>query len=192
MNYNINLMEMKKKTEIENNLLDKINSDLKECNDDLQYIEKNYKLTLTMNMTMILINSNKLVLLDQIIIDKNIIPETKTKLIDKLFIHINQTYWIFQYFFLKKKDFMGMNLTGLVKGKMETGLGFRNSLEKIQFNLIKSKYPELIPIFKPNLMVHLVKSNSFKWDDFGLDMYKNFIVISDLETKEYFIVLEKN
>jgi len=185
-------MEMKKKTEIENNLLDKINSDLKECNDDLQYIEKNYKLTLTMNMTMILINSNKLVLLDQIIIDKNIIPETKTKLIDKLFIHINQTYWIFQYFFLKKKDFMGMNLTGLVKGKMETGLGFRNSLEKIQFNLIKSKYPELIPIFKPNLMVHLVKSNSFKWDDFGLDMYKNFIVISDLETKEYFIVLEKN
>lgn len=200
-NFNINLVEMKKKIDIENNLLTLINTNLKECFNDIQYIKKNY------NMVSIIMNKNEnlentksnFILLEQII-EKTIDYETKAKLFNKLFEYVEQIYWYFQYFFLKKKDFMGMNLTGLIQGKMETGLGFRNTLEKMPISLVETKYSELFQIIhfinlenfvKPNNMIYKINANSFKWNEYGLEMYSNLFIITDLDTEKYYFIVSK-
>ena len=193
-NFNINLVEMKKKIDIENNLLIQINSNLKECFTDLQYIKKNYNMdtveTVDINLDIIM-EKNKFILLNQIVNGKNINSNIRTNLFNKLFEYVNRIYWYFEYFFLKKKDFMGMNLTGLVQGKMETGLGFRNSLEKIIISTVKTKYPELFYLIKPNNVIYKINTKSFKWDEFGLDVYSNLFIVTDLEMKKYYFIVEK-
>jgi hypothetical protein len=191
-NFNINLIEMKKKIEIENNLLTIINSNLKECFSDLQYIKENYEVIMgNLYLDLDIDIEDNFILLEQIIIKKNINQETKSNLYDKLFDYVNQIYWYFQYFYLKKKDFMGMNLTGLVQGKMETGLGFRNSLEKMSISTIKKKFPKLVQLVKSNNIIYRINTNSFTWDKFGLDIYPNLFIVCDLEIEKYYFIIEK-
>lgn len=176
MNYQIDIKQMKKKTEIENNLLEQINSELKSCKDELKNI---YQSKQIYSIFKIDENNNlKLDDLTNIFKKQNINNVVQNKLVEKLFAHVEQTYYAFQYFYLKKKDFMGMNLTGLIDGKMETGLGFRKCLEKIPNSTIKSKYSELENYYQiDNCDIWKVKSDKFGWNDYGLQLYKNFYVI---------------
>jgi len=139
MNIPVNVVEMKLKTQIENNLLIQINTNLKECVDDLEYIYKNYKYSSNIINCIGFIENifhNKIISLENLVKKQNLQSrhENIMVLVEKLFTHTYQFYWIFQYFYLKKKDFMGMNLTGLVNGRMETGLSFRNTISKISFD----------------------------------------------------------
>jgi hypothetical protein len=185
---NINIYEMKRKTEIENNLLKKINEDFNQYINELENIRKesiyddNFKL-----------ESNKFVCLKDYLEKQN----TNTKLLlERLFTHPQQTYWAFQYFFMKKKDFMGMNLTGLIDGKVETGLGFRNCIMKFFSNQTQtqSKHKELIELFEKeadnNLIFYKIKSDTLKWDDFELPVCNSYYIIYDYSNKKYYVLLE--
>lgn len=210
---NVNIVEMKKKTEIENNLLMKINTDLEECYNDLGFIYKNYTMREQNceNITFTLYS------IDKIFEKKSELSELelsklKKNLVEKLFNKVNTIYHVFKYFYDKKKDFMGMNLTGLVQGKMETGLSFRNTMEKISSQNILKKYPEVSTLINlsdlsdssdssdlsnlnlnlsSSIIMYRIKTESFEWNDFGLEKYSNLFVISNLNTKEYFLLFEK-
>lgn len=188
MNSKINIAQMRKKTQIENNLLEQINLELKSCKDELNQIYSTQKITSNLTFT-----DSKLINIYKIFDEKNIPYEKQNKLVEKIFTHIEQTYWAFQYFYLKKKDFMGMNLTGLIDGKMETGLGFRKCLEKISIQDIKSKYPELYKINEHYVdNIWKIKSDTFGWKEYGFDIVpKNIIVISNHDSNTYSILLEK-
>ena len=118
MNYQINIPEMKRKTEIEDRLLMQINKNLSTNKNDIEWMGKNFlydDICLLSANT----NTNKYINLNTNNFSN---PEDKNKLIKKLLEYPDKIYSIFQCFYLKRKNFMGMNLTGLVKGKMETGL----------------------------------------------------------------------
>lgn len=188
MNLQINIAEMRKKTEIENNLLEKINLELSTCKDELKNIYQTQKLT-----SIEMINEKNFVDIIKIFDKKNITPENQNKLIEKLFTHVEQTYYAFQYFYLKKRDFMGMNLTGLIDGKMETGLGFRKCLEKLSQFTTKSKYSDLKQLLESNnYNMWKIKSNTFGWENYGLDIYENIIVISNFNDNLFYLLVEKN
>ena len=201
MNYQINVENMRRKTEVENNLLNQVEIDLRECVDLLDNIYKNYKIisnpssNFNSNSDSVL-NTNKFVSFDYVVNSKQFDVKTKNKFVSKLFAHVNQTYWAFQYFYLKKKDFMGMNLTGLVNGKVETGLGFRKCLEIINPNIIKTKYIGIIQDYDlnnlNNIRIYKIKSDAFDWIEFDLNNYSNFYVIEILDKKEYFIIFDTN
>ena len=88
---------------------------------------------------------------------------------------------------------MGMNLTGLIDGKMETGLGFRKCLEKLSKTTIKSKYPELLKIYESyDYDMWKVKSDTFGWKDYGLEIFKNLIVISNSKDNLFYLFVEIN
>ena len=96
---------------------------------------------------------------------------------------------------MKKKDFMGMNLTGMIQGKMETGLGFRKCLEKLSQNTIKSKYPELINIIGTGVLelgIWKIKSDTFEWEKYGLKVFTNVIVISNPKDNLFYLLVENN
>lgn len=188
MNYQINISQMRKKTQIENNLLEQINLELKSCKDELNQIYSTKKITSDLVFT-----DSKLINIYKIFDEKNISCDKQYELIEKIFAHIEQTYWVFQYFYLKKKDFMGMNLTGLIEGRMETGLGFRKCLEKMSIQDIKSKYPELCEIKEHNIdNIWKIKSDTFGWKEYGFDIVpKNIIVVSNFDSNTYSILLEK-
>lgn len=207
MNLQINPTEMRKRTEIENNLLKTINCDLKECIEDLEYIYKFFDF-LSFNNS----NNNQekldfgLVELTQIFIDNQVDSKLHNQIVKKIFDNANTIYYAFQYFYLKKSDFMGMNLTGLINGKMETGLGFRNSLKKLPTKLVLKFFPNIYaqiqnylvdnrtksdsildtnPIDK--ISFYLIKSDQIDWKNKINQVYKNFLIVSDFETKKYFI-----
>jgi hypothetical protein len=116
---------------------------------------------------------------------------------DKFFEYFNTIYSIFQCFYIKRKDYFGMNLTGLIQGKMETGLGFRSTIIKIAFSSIKDEELKNITNtyfsdFNTNsINVYKINLNGFKWTEYGLDIHKYIYLIADLSIQKYFFVLEK-
>lgn len=188
MNYQINIAQMRKKTEIETNLLEQINFELKYCMGEL----KNIYLTQKLNLIELDDNS-KIYDICKIFVEHNIDLDIQNKFIEKFFAHVEHTYYAFLYFYMKKKDFMGMNLTGLIQGKMETGLGFRNSLDKLSQNTIKIKYPNLSNIIEKNgCEVWKIKSNNFGWIDYKLDLFTNVLVVSNSKDNSFYLLVEKN
>lgn len=197
----VNIEQMRKKTEIENNLLNKINADLEECYNDLNWIKTNCVVETNMDnleMSFELASSslhtlNKIC--QNILVDEGTVKDFETNLFEK----VSQVWSVFQYFYLKKKDFMGMNLTGLIQGKMETGLIFRNSMEKISPTQIQKTFPELIYYINTNMtnyIMYKIKSTSSEynslWNKYKLDEYSNWYVICNLDTKKYFLLFEKS
>lgn len=169
--FQINIEEMKKKTEIEDRLLFDINKNLQEWVGNLEYVRKNFT---------------------QIESDFNTNTNNIIELETKLFEYPNTIYSIFQYFYLKRKKYMGMNLTGLVQGKMETGLGFRSNIIKQNYNLIKDERIKTHIIDKfgehvSDIIVYKIKSGCFEWDKFDLPIYDYYYVVVNLDTKKYFI-----
>lgn len=188
MNLQINIAEMRKKTEIENNLLEQINLELSSCKDDLKNIYQTQQL-ISVEME----NNSKFYDITKIFDSNGITLYKQNKLIEKLFLHVEQTYYAFQYFYLKKRDFMGMNLTGLIDGKMETGLGFRKCLEKLSITTIKSKYSELLQFSEStDYCIWKIKSDTFGWGEHGLETFTNFIVISNSKDNLFYLLVQKN
>lgn len=189
MNLQINIAQMRKKTEIETNLLEQINLELSSCVNELKNV---YQTQLISPFEMV----NEQIKLDDIIsiLEKNNTnSETQNKLIQKLFAHVEQTYYAFQFFYLKKRDFMGMNLTGLIDGKMETGLGFRKCLEKMSKTAIKSKYPEFLQMTESNdFEIWKIKTDTFGWEEYGLNSFNNILIISNLKNNSFYLFVEKN
>jgi|688.fasta_scaffold546972_2 hypothetical protein len=183
MNYQINIPLMKKKTEIEDKLLSNINKNFQEYLSDIEYIKNNFTQINFVSNSKKYSNINDLFLLDQ-------------SIQDKLFSHPNTIYSIFQIFYLKRTDYMGMNLTGLIQGKMETGLGFRTSI--IKSSLLEIKDNELSDIVnkylsltnKENVNIYKITFNGFKWNE-DLPAYTYFYIIADLTSSKYFFLLEK-
>lgn len=200
MNIPINIVEMKLKTQIENNLLIQIDKNLKECFDDLEYVNKNYKYSSNDIISLIEnIFPNKVISLENLIKKQNLLTKHANimVLVEKLFTHTYQFYWIFQCFYLKKKDYMGMNLTGLINGRMETGLSFRNTISKMSFdefinkelNFQKDNINQLNTL-DHNINVYKIKSLNFKWNDEGFDkIYEHIWIISNLNKNEYYIMI---
>jgi hypothetical protein len=195
MNLQINIAQMRKKTEIETKLLEQINFDLGCCVTDLKNIYQTHKLNpIVLDNDKSNLDKSKLYDITKILEINNIDNQNQTKLSEKLFAHIEQTYYAFQYFYLKKRDFMGMNLTGLIDGKMETGLGFRNCLDKLSNNTIETKYPELFNMIEANnyeFNVWKIKSDTFGWGEYGLEIFKNVIVISNPTENIFYLLVEK-
>lgn len=182
---NINIYEMKRKTEIENNLLKKINEDFSKYISEIQNIKKESTFSPSFFK-----NTDKYTDLNTLAQNNSV---NTTLLIDKLFAHPAQTYWAFQYFYMKKKDFMGMNLTGLIDGKVETGLGFRNCLGKFFSNQIKSKHSDIYDKddeLDDNLIFYKIKSDTFKWANLNLPVSNNYFIIYNQSTKKYNILIE--
>jgi len=185
MNYQINIPEMKRKTEIEDRLLFEINKNFQEYLNDIDYVKNNFIEIIEKNNLF----SKKYFYYNNFIQNVNI----KTK----LFEYPNKIYSIFQCFYLKRKNYMGMNLTGLVQGKMETGLGFRSSIIKMSISNIKDE--ELKNIisnqFTESEMVEIniykINSNGFEWKDYEVEIFQNFYLIANLKEKKYFFILEK-
>lgn len=185
MNYQINIPEMKKKTEIEERLLFEINKNFQEHLADIEFIKNNFTEITGQNN----LDGKKYFYANNVINDKNII--------NKLFEYPNKIYSIFQCFYLKRKNYMGMNLTGLVNGKMETGLGFRSSI--VPFSYINIKNKEFKNIIRNNFIeyvindtnIYKINSNGFEWKDYGTDFFQNIYIISNLKEKKYFFILEK-
>lgn len=182
----VNIEQIKKKTEIENNLLSRINCDLKECVEDLEFIHKYYEYNDFTNNY-----DPNLVSLTKIFINNNIgDSENKKQVIKKIFDNVAHTYYAFQYFYIKKNDFMGMNLTGLINGKMETGIGFRNCIVKLLSTNIIKNYPIMYEYYKDNLdnySFYLLKSDQINWNNQINQHYKYFLLISDYANKQYYI-----
>lgn len=186
MNYQINIPEMKRKTEIEDRLLFEINKNFQEHLDDIEFISNNFvEITGQKNL-----DGKKYFYANNVIKDKNIIT--------KFFEYPNKIYSIFQCFYLKRKNYMGMNLTGLIQGKMETGLGFRSSVVKISYinikdeelkNIICSQFLESNAI--KDINIYKINSNGFGWKDYEIEYFQNIYIISNLKEKKYFFILEK-
>lgn len=174
--FQINIEEMIKKTEIEDKLLFDINKNLQEYVGNLEYVRKNFtQIESEFNLP----NTN--------VNDTN---ELETK----LFVYPNIMYSIFQCFYLKRKNYMGMNLTGLVQGKMETGLGFRSNIIKQNSNSIKDERVKSYIIDKfgeltKDIIVYKIKSSGFGWNKFNLDTYNYYYIVVNLDTKKYFICI---
>ncbi len=187
MNYQINIPEMKKKTEIEDKLLFEINKNFQEYISDIEYVKN------TFTQTNFNFESNKYFNIN------NFNQKNNQDIQTKLFEYPNTIYTIFQCFYLKRKNYMGMNLTGLIQGKMETGLGFRTSINKIAFASIKDEELKDIinnyfldsNIDKCSINVYKINSNGFKWDEYSSSSYKFIYLIANLTTQKYFFVLEK-
>lgn len=188
MSFQINIPEMKKKTEIEDRLLFTINKDFQECINDSNYIKNNFtKIDGKFNNMINEINetnetneTNK----------ANI--ENKVGLETKLLEYPNTIYSIFQCFYLKRKNYMGMNLTGLVQGRMETGLGFRSNIVKLNYNEIKEQRIKSYIIknfgeLTDNILIYKIKSGNFEWDKFGLSSCNFYYIVANLDIKKYFI-----
>lgn len=173
--FNINIVEMKKKTEIEDKLLFDINKNLQEWVGNFEYIKNNYvqiESEFNTNDNVNIVNINEL----------------ETKLLE----YPNIIYSLFQCFYLKRKNYMGMNLTGLVQGKMETGLGFRSNIIKQNLNdikdeRIKSYIVKKFGEIKSDILLYKIKSGGFEWDKFGLLSNNFYYIILNLNTKKYFI-----
>jgi hypothetical protein len=170
--FQINIEEMKKKTEIEDKLLFNINKNLQEYVGNLEYVRKNFT---------------------QIESEFNL-PNAgdRVELETKLFEYPNTIYYIFQCFYLKRKNYMGMNLTGLVQGKMETGLGFRSNIIKQNYNDIKDGRIKSNIIYKfgeptTDIIIYKIKSSGFEWNKFNLDICEHYYIVVNLDTKKYFI-----
>ena len=187
MNYQINIPEMKRKTEIEDRLLFEINKNFQEHLADIEFISNNFvEITEKTNL-----DEKKYFYVDNVIEDKNI----KTK----LFEYPNTIYSIFQCFYLKRKNYMGMNLTGLVQGKMETGLGFRSSIVKMSMSTIKDEELKNIIGIKfyeadtTEINIYKINSNGFGWKDYGYEheIFQYIYLVANLKEKRYFFILEK-
>lgn len=191
MNYQINILEMKRKTEIEDKLLFDINKNFQEHLTDIEYIKTNF---------IQIINENNLG--SKKYFNIQIFPQSSNIEI-KLFEYPNTIYSIFQCFYSKRKNYMGMNLTGLIQGKMETGLGFRSSIIKINlsdikddelFNIVNQQILKLEPKLESeskNINVYKINSNGFGWKDWGIENFRYVYLVADLTNKKYFFILEK-
>lgn len=196
MNYNIDYEEMTKKTNIENNLLSAINSNLFNSLEDIKEIHSMSKYH----------SNNDIIQLDNLINIESLInndssqTDKLSKLIDKIVSHAKTSYNAFQYFYLNKKSFMGMNLTGLVDGKIETGLGFRNTIVKLypKSNTTKTKYPQLYEyvnsqkeLFACTYSIYGVKVNNMDDDIVSKHKITNILFVWDSDKKTYFVLGEK-
>lgn len=186
MGFEINIPIMKKKTEIEDKLLYDINNNFQEFINDIDWIKnnstqcdaicedlKNHKYSTQANLT-------------------------HTNLIQtQLFEYPSKIYTLFQCFYSQRKNYMGMNLTGLVQGKMETGLGFRNNVVKMSLQSMKDNELKNIitNVFSNtdilNIGVYKINTNGFEWEKYNVDKFIYVYVIVDLELKKYFFVYEK-
>ena len=95
MNYQINIEEMKRKTEIEDRLLFEVNKNFQENLADIEFIKKNY-VEITEQNNLLEQNNfegNKYFYPNNVIKDKNIIT--------KLYQYPNTIYSIFQCFYLE-------------------------------------------------------------------------------------------
>lgn len=195
MNLKIDLSEMKKKITIESNLLDKINIELKKYSENLIFYHKNYSL---LKLNIVDNNSDFIELNNLIKFNSKFLINKLDYFIEKLFNYIEQIYWIFKYFHNKKKDYIGMNLTGLVNDRIETGIGFRNSIilmnsNQINLNTFLKKFIDSNKTFDTTTNSHIykIKSNNFKWIEFNLEIYNYFYLIINLDKKQYSIFFEK-
>lgn len=177
--FNINIEEMKKKTEIENMLLFTLNKTFQEYIADIKYAKNNFEK----------IDS------DFGISDLKQISEIK-ELETKLLEHPDTIYNLFQCFYIKRKSVMGMNLTGLIQGKMETGLGFRSHITKQNYysikddkikNIVMKRFTEHETNIMSNIIVYTIKSGTFEWDKFGLEKSSVYYIIINPITQKYFI-----
>lgn len=177
MNFQINLPEIKKKIEIEDKLLFNINKKFIDYINELDYIKNNF------DMIDININTNYFLSTNS--------KELENKLLD----YPNTIYSIFNCFYVQRKNYIGMNLTGLVQGKIETGIGLRDCI--IKSFIKQTKNLNLIQIIKKyfdcknNVYIYKIKSNTFKWQELNLNTYNFFYIIINFTTKQYFILLEK-
>jgi hypothetical protein len=185
MNYQINIPEMKRKTEIEDRLLFEINKKFQENLNDIEYIKNNFVEIIVENN----LDGKKYFYANNVTNHENII--------NKLFEHPNTIYSIFQCFYLKRKNYMGMNLTGLIQGKMETGLGFRSSVVKMSISTVKDKELKNIICSQfteseaTDINIYKINSNGFGWKDYGIEIFQNTYLITDLKEKKYFFIFEK-
>jgi len=190
MNYQINIHEMKKKTEIEDKLLFDINNNFQEYINDIEYIKKNF-----IQIDNI-INSEKYFNINIF----NQLNKQNQQIQVKLFEHPNTIYSIFQYFYLKRKNYMGMNLTGLIQGKMETGLGFRTSINKMSLKSIKDiELKNIIEHYflntytdMENINIYKINAKTFAWSNYTSNTYKFIYLIANLTTQKFFFIFEKN
>ena len=189
MNYQINIPEMKKKTEIEDKLLFDINNNFKEYINDIEYIKNNFT-QIDNNF-----NSKKYFNINNII-QQNQPNQPNQQIQDKLFEYSNTIYSIFQYFYLERKNYMGMNLTGLVQGKMETGIGFRKSINKMSLKSITDiELKNIIEQYflntnTENINVYKINSKKFVWSDYTSNTFKFIYIIANLTTQNYFFLFE--
>jgi hypothetical protein len=167
MSFQLDLSIARKKLEIENQLIENINSDLLICLNDINWINTNCKL---------INNSEQINLINS-----------------KIFNCVNDLYNGFTFFYLKRKDFMGMNLTGLTGKKIETGLSFRNCMIKSNFDFIKKNFSELADVIKSELTnFNLNNLNYYKilTENFNFEFEKKFkyiIIVCDISEKIYWL-----
>lgn len=205
MNYQINIPEMKRKTEIEEILLMEINKNLLKYKNEIEWIKKNfYPDDVNLLSTEHANNKNKQKYkFEDLYNNKFSQSQDNEKLKKKLLEYPNTIYSIFQFFYSKRKNYMGMNLTGLVQGKMETGLGFRTSIIKYNSKNLKDLELKKIILSKyknetDDINVYKVNSNSFSWDEFYQKgdfhpevKFTYYYVVANLSLKKFFILLEK-
>lgn len=198
----LDIGKMRQRTQIENNLLIQINQNLEECFNDLKWINTNcvfeneYKTKLDSG-------NNKVIELSHLGLS---IDDLTKHFVPKLFDMISNTFCVFQYCFNKRKDFMGMNLTGLIDEKVETGLSFRNVIEKMSLEQIKKNNPNIYDYANLYLdlefaeqsrgyTVYKIKSQSDEykklWSKYGLDNYSCWYLIFNANSNKYSVFFEK-
>ncbi len=194
----LDIGKMRQRTQIENNLLIQINQNLEECFNDLRWINTNCTLDIETNFNA---NMSEITELSQLGLKMDDLTQ---HFMPKLFEMINNIFWVFQYCFNKRKDFMGMNLTGLIDEKVETGLSFRNVIEKISFEQIKKNNPSIYDYVNlyldysqqsKNCTIYKIKSQSDEyhklWSKYRLDNYSCWYLILNMDTNKYFVFFEK-
>lgn len=164
MSFKLDLGNARKRLDIENQLLEHINSNLSLCLTDINWIKNNCLLS----------NSSE-------------------DFANKVFDCANQLYSGFTFFYLKRKDFMGMNLTGIIDKKIETGLSFKNSLSKCNFTTIKKSHPEqanTIETILTNSNVDSLNYYKIMVENFNLHEHikpKFIIIVCDIQNKNYWL-----
>jgi hypothetical protein len=190
MNYQINIPLIKKKTEIEDKLLLEIKNNFEEYINDFEYIKNNFT-QIDYNQDL---DTNKYLIIDKYI---KLIEQNNIKDVQEKFFEFPKTiYSVFQCFYLKRKNYIGMNLTGLIQGKMETGLGFRSNINKLSHKNIKddelkniiNKY--FINSNTDNINLYKLNSNGFNWNEIGSGTYRYIYLIANLTTQKYIFLLE--
>lgn len=190
INYQINIEEMKRKTEIEDRLLFDINKNFQTYLNEIEYVKKNFVEIIEEKENNL--ETNKYSSINEL--------RKYSNITNKLFEYPNTIYSIFQCFYLKRKNYMGMNLTGLIQGKMETGLGFRSSIVKMSLsNLSNNKDEEIKNIIDKffveyettNINIYKINSNGFEWKNYEVNNYQYIYIVVDFINKKYFFIIEK-
>lgn len=165
MSFQLDLNVARKRLEIENQLVENINSDLLICLNDINWIRTNC----------LLANSNLI--------------NNSNEFVNGVFDCANELYKCFTFFYLKRKDFMGINLTGLAGEKIETGLSFKTSMIKSNFDQIKKNYTKLSNQILADLADLKVDNfNCYKIFTKNYNLNVDYVIIlCDIQEKKYWL-----